>query len=268
MKRTGKLLVVFILMLLGVGPGSVFYPGRLAYAQDWETFMLLPLVIYEPPPAVKPFGPFDFPPRLADEWPFTATRGGNRPGELQAAREGGITVLVALTGSKSGYSDPHGCFSLELWQAALDRHDMDAIQPYVEDGTIAGLYAVDEPYDWDCGPTYPQLDQMCAYAQGRLPGIRCGFNAPPFWLAQGLGETDYAHLGFIFTQSNFRQTQDWSAWAAAQLDEARQINPAWPVYLSINVITDMPSPEQVQEAGIALRQTAPLTPQFGGEPPL
>jgi len=172
--------------------------------------------------------------------------------DLAVARAAGLRVLVALTGGRSGYTDSDGCFSLEMWRAALDRNDLAAVQPYVNDGTVAGLYAVDEPHDWSCGPTYTELNEVCRYANGRLPGIRCGFNAPPAWLADGLGETDFDQLGYLFTQTNFQRTSDWSGWAERQIDEA-----AWfdgPLWLSMNVVTGNPTVAQIQDAGVALCQ--------------
>jgi hypothetical protein len=245
MRRIATLGISLILLTLGV---------QVVAQDDGEHTIYLPLVLGVPsePGGQKPFGPFDFPPTLGDDWPFSASRLRNDPDLLEAARERGFTVLIALTGSKSRYTDADGCFDLEMWQATLDDHDMTELQPFVDDGTIDGLYAIDEPFDWDCGPTYAQLDQVCAYAQERLPGIRCGFNAPPSWLAEGLDETDYAHVGFFFTQANFSIARDWSAWAAQQIADARGINVALPVYLSMNVISYPPSAAQLQEAGIAL----------------
>ncbi len=212
----------------------------------------LPLVLSSD---AKPFGPFDFPPSEAEDWPFTASRLGRGASDLAAARAAGLGVLVALTGSRSNYTAANGCFSLSMWRAALDGNDLAAIQPYVDDGTILGLYALDEPFRWanDCGPTYVELNEVCRYANQRLPGISCGVNAPPGWLAQGLGETSYDQFGYLFTQTNFQHTHDWSAWAQQQLADAQWFN--GPLWLSINVSTANPTLAQIRDAGVTLCQT-------------
>jgi hypothetical protein len=168
---------------------------------------------------------------------------------LEQARQREVRVLIVLTGGHSNYTDSNGCFSVTMWRAALDRNNLAAIQPYVDDGTITGLYAIDEPHDWGnpaCGPTLAQIDEICSYAEDRIPGIRCGVNAPFSWLAG----YPYQHLGFLFTQSNFRRTSDWSAWSEEQLDAADWF--AGPIWLSMNVSQYATSLAQVEAAGTAL----------------
>jgi len=203
-----------------------------------------------PEPGIgKPFGPFNWVPD--GEWPFTASRLGRDLSHYELARQHGVTVLAALTGGHSSYTDGNGCFSVQMWQDALDRNNLTAFQSYVNDGTIGGLYAIDEPHDWgnDCGPTLADIDAICGYAQQRLPGILCGVNAPVFWLSG----YDYEHLGFIFTQTNFQRTSDWAAWAEQQFADA-----VWfdgDVWLSINAYTSNPTAAQIRDAAIALCQS-------------
>jgi len=198
----------------------------------------------------KPFGPFNWVP--GDDWSmFTASRLGRDLSHYEAARQQGVTVLAAFTGGHGAYTDSNGCFSVQMWQDALDRNNLAALQPYVDDGTIGGLYAIDEPHDWgnDCGPTLADIDTICAHAEERLPGILCGVNAPVSWL----GGHDYQHLGFIFTQTNFQRTSDWAAWAERQFADA-----AWfdgDVWLSINAYTGSPTAAQIRDAAIALCQS-------------
>jgi hypothetical protein len=177
------------------------------------------------------------------------TRIGYDLAALEATRQHGLKAFIVLTGAHSNYTDAGGCFSLSMWKAALDRRDAASILPYVQDGTIIGLYAVDEPYDWgnSCGPSFVELDAACEYAHQQLPGIACGYNAPPAWMAQG---APYQHIDYLFTQSNFQRTQDWQTWANNQLADA-----AWfvgPLYLSINVSEYNASTSQIQAAGVAL----------------
>ena len=202
----------------------------------------LPTETPTPEPTGKMFGPMNFPP-TTEGWPFNFSRLSNNLVDLQNAKAKGFHVLVALTGGKSGYTDSNGCFSLQMWKNRLDANDLAAIQPYVDGGTIVGLYAIDEPHDWTCGPTFTQLDELCTYARQKLPDVKCGFNAPPAWLAGKVSEIDY-----ILTQSNFGRTRDWVAWATEQAGYF----PDLPLFLSMNVVTYEPTPAQIREAGIAL----------------
>jgi len=198
----------------------------------------------------------NFPPTVAG-WPFNFSRLGNNLADLQAAKERGFKVLVALTGGKSGYTDGNGCFSLSMWKARLDANNLAAIQSYVDDGTIAGLYAIDEPHDWSCGPSFTDLNAVCAYAHLRLPDIACGFNAPPAWLAPGAAQLN--ELDYLLTQTNFSRTRDWAAWAEEQAGWTEQYFSGRPLYLSMNIVTYSPTPAQIQAAGEALcRSSAQL----------
>jgi hypothetical protein len=138
-----------------------------------------------------------------------------------------------------------------MWKNMLDSRDLTAIQPYVNDGTILGLYAIDEPHDWGCGPTFYQLNEVCRYAHQRLPEIACGFNTSPAWLRPGASQLD--QLDYLFTQTNFNRvpnTSDWVAWA-----DQTALDASWfsgPLYLSINAYTGSPTAAQVRDAAIAL----------------
>jgi hypothetical protein len=67
------------------------------------------------PAAGKPFGAFDWPPSLAGEWPFTASRytyyGEREMPEIRAASRNGVALLLEMTGRRLQYTDARGCFS-------------------------------------------------------------------------------------------------------------------------------------------------------------
>ena len=127
----------------------------------------------------------------------------------------GLKALVALTGSKKNYSDARGCFQLGMWKQALDRHDAARIQSLVDQGVLLGLYAIDEPHDWPCGPSFEDIDAACAYAGQKWPNLKCGVNAPPAWLKPGASKL--THVGFLFFQySNKKGTPGGMAQGAAR----------------------------------------------------
>lgn len=187
-------------------------------------------------------GLFNFPPELAPDWPIAVTRTSYR--NLAVSRTEGLSVLLALTGNRSSFSDRNGCFDLAMWKGQIDRHDAAFIRDYVDSGTIVGLYAIDEPHDWPCGPSIEDIDAACAYALSKWPGLRCGVNAPPAWLRPGLGRLD--HLGFILVQYSQRQGEV-DAWLRKQMDDA-----AWfqgELWFSIQFFDPRLSMSQLVEIG-------------------
>ena len=224
-------------------------PESTATPTPTPTATATPEPTFTPTPGVsKPFGPFDWLPRLNADWPFTLTRLNHNPDYLQEARDYGLLAFVAATGGHSNYTDGNGDFDLGAWMNILQTR-APALQEFVDDGILLGLYAVDEPHDWSGGqgPTFAELDDMCAWAHEVLPGVACGFNTPPAWLAQG---EPYQHIDYLFTQSNFSRTSDWAAWTEEQFTLADWFD--GPLYLSINVVSYGPTPAQIQAAGVAL----------------
>jgi len=214
-------------------------------------------------PEGKLFGVFNFPPEEKADWPFTATRLGGDPAKLSAAASAKMKVLVALTGSKKGYTDSKGCFSQSLWRARLDEAPAETIRKYVESGTIIGLYAIDEPHDWgksgSCKEvSYTDIDAACGYARQKWPGISCGVNSPPGWLKKGLKETSFSHLGFLFTQYNTSRG-NVDHWIDKQLKDAGWFKGK--IYLSINTVANSPSTNELLKAGTALCK-APINGVF------
>lgn len=207
--------------------------------------------------AGKPFGPFNWPASLADDWPFTVSRlgyyGEQSLPELDAASRNGVSVLVAMTGGRRRYTDTDGCFSLEMWKDEFNRRDLNILIPYIDSRTIVGLYAMDEPHDWSCGPTYTELNEICGYVHSKIPNLPCGFGgASPAWYEQGLNETDFSDLDYILVQYSLRfaPVQEWIDFQFEHVD--------WfhgDVWLSMNIYAYSPTPQEIRDTGIALCQS-------------
>ena len=118
--------------------------------------------------------------------------------DLPLLQGAGLKALVALTGNRKNYSDWRGCFQLSMWKQTLDRQDAPLIQRLVDQGVLLGLYAIDEPHDWVCGPSFEDIDAACAYAGQKWPKLKCGVNTPPGWLKPG--REKLSHIGFLFFQ--------------------------------------------------------------------
>lgn len=195
-------------------------------------------------------GVFGLPPDRAGDWPFAVTRAG--PDELPQLQGAGLKALVALTGSKRNYSDSRGCFQLALWKQALDRHDVARIQGLVDQGVLQGLYAIDEPHDWPCGPSFADIDAACAYAGQKWPKLKCGVNAPPGWLRPGRAQ--FGHLGFLLFQYASGRG-DPRAWLAKQTAEADWFH--GDIWLSIQLLKPRMSVSEFRQVALQFCSARP-----------
>ncbi len=195
---------------------------------------------------------------------FNFSRLGRDVVAIQRAGSTGSKALVAITGSESNYTDPDGCFNLETWKNFFDTYGasvLPTIQTYVNNGTILGLYATDEPHDWgnmSCGPTGEDIDEMCAHAKSRVTGLKCGVNTPPSWLAQQTPSGGYNNVDFVLTQNNFVRIQGyqaWLSWASVQRTYTNQLTQSSGIttmYLSMDIYTGSPTADLIQDAGYAM----------------
>lgn len=202
----------------------------------------------------KPFGAFDY--QFIGSWPFNSSRlvGTAR---LAAARAQGARVLVDLTGgNNAAYRDRRGCFSLARWRARLDANNYAALQSYINDGTIAALYAMDSPDKWGrCGPTGADIDAMCQYAKSRLPGVRCAVRAAPAWLSAQVPSGGYLYLDTIVAVASISDGLDdydeWRAWEEAQRLDANAAG-IYGLWTGIDIRSRRVPLEAVRNAGLAL----------------
>jgi hypothetical protein len=145
-----------------------------------------------PPPAHYagiPFGLFRTPPDL---W-SAEYNGGTReiPPEnllehLVAARRMGGKVIIRLVGASNRYLNADHTFSMTKWKQRLDRFRGIDFNSYIEDGTIAGHFILDEPHDpsnWG-GTTVPPavIDELAKYSKEIWPDMPTVVRAWPSFL--------------------------------------------------------------------------------------
>lgn len=113
---------------------------------------------------------------------------------LDSVRSRGGRVVLAVT--RSYTINPDGTFNLTYWKWEVDRYRSLPLQPYLEDGTIIGLYVVDEP---DCGPCYggrtiaqATVEEMARYAKTIWPDILTIARVVPGWFDGPPGYLDVA----------------------------------------------------------------------------
>jgi hypothetical protein len=137
---------------------------------------------------------------------------------LDAVQTAGGHVIVNLVGKRQDVKDADGHFSLSRWQAQLDRWRGLGLEPYIADGTILALRALDAPHDagyWNGqAVSYTDLEALAAYAHAAFPGLRVMVSSEPIWLAQYA--QPWQHLdGVIMTYSLSRG--DVNPWLEANL---------------------------------------------------
>jgi hypothetical protein len=108
---------------------------------------------------------------------------------IQAARG---RVVLALAGGPSAYTNADGTFNYELWQGRIDRYRDIQFDSYIEDGTVIGIYLVDEPNCSSCwgGQAIAQamVETMAEYSKSIWPNMKTIVRATPTWLAAYSGQ--------------------------------------------------------------------------------
>jgi hypothetical protein len=131
-----------------------------------------------PPPKYPgiPFGFFRTPPGV---W-SAEYNGGTRelPPEhlletLIAARRAGGKVILRFVGGEGRYRNGDGTFSITKWKQRLDRFRRIDFNSYIQDGTIAGHFILDEPHDksnWGGTTVAPAVvDELARYSKEIWP---------------------------------------------------------------------------------------------------
>jgi len=108
---------------------------------------------------------------------------------IQAAKG---RVVLTFPGSSARYTNVDGTFNFDLWKARLDRYTTVDFESYVTDGTIVGIYLIDEPSCASCwgGQVIPQdmVEAMAAYSKSLWPNMTTIARVDPTWLDDFSGE--------------------------------------------------------------------------------
>jgi hypothetical protein len=137
-----------------------------------------------------PFGMYHLP-ETEFAPPFTSTlQNGTDPDKvlpvLEAARKAGVTVYLNMFVSRRHIQNPDGSFSLDRWKQRIDRFRDLGLEPYIQDGTLAGNYLMDEPDSkgkWN-GQSVPfaDIEAAAAYSKQLWPGLTTMIRADPLFL--------------------------------------------------------------------------------------
>jgi hypothetical protein len=127
---------------------------------------------------------------------------------LRALHTSGMRVIIRLAGRQENYQNADGSFSLEKWEAQIDRFRRVNLSKFIVDGTIVAHQIVSEakaPAQWG-GTIIPNdvLDEMARYSKSIWPGMETVVRTDP---------TD-------FEEDAAGIQQPWPGWQWKYLDAA------------------------------------------------
>jgi hypothetical protein len=161
--------------------------------------------------------------------------------QINAARDHGQRLVLAMTGGGSTELTTNGQFDMTKWKSMMDTYRTTAIQDAVAagvaDGTIIGNVLIDEPETkrWGTVVTKALVDEMAVYVKGIFPTLPVGVNHGPPAVKKWRTTERYKVLDFVRYQYNWYITfGDVVAWRESVLAQAKLdgVTPA----LSINVL--------------------------------
>jgi hypothetical protein len=119
---------------------------------------------------------------------------------LAAIRAAGGRVVLALAGGPSAFTNADGTFNFDLWKARLARYSVIDFNSYISDGTVMGVFLIDEPSCSSCwgGQAIPQetVEAMAQYSKSIWPTMTTIARTDPTWLKGFSGQYVYLDAGW------------------------------------------------------------------------
>jgi hypothetical protein len=128
--------------------------------------------------------------------------------ELVTARaKGGRLILKLVGGRDSRTKNADGTFSLSMWKALVDKFKPLNLSSYINDGTLMGVFLVDEPHNtskWG-GKAIPHstVEAMAKHTKLIWPTLTTFVRARPSWLAQSSITYTYLDAGWFQYEANY-----------------------------------------------------------------
>ena len=147
--------------------------------------------------------------------------------QINAARNKGQRLMVAMTGGPSERFTTHGQFDMTKWKNTMNKYNKSALKTAVAaavaDGTIIGNQMIDEPEtkQWGTVLTKAKLDQMAAYVKTIFPTLPVGLNhGPPGYKWRATER--YTKVDYVMYQYNHYITSgNIVTWREAVLAQAK-----------------------------------------------
>jgi hypothetical protein len=181
-----------------------------------------------------PYGPFGLWKMNTLKWgpePFTASHNFINADtlvlQINAARNKGQRLVVAMTGGGSTQYTTNGQFDMTKWKNVMNTYRKSALKKAVaaavSDKTIIGNLLIDEPEtkQWGTVLTKPMIDQMAAYVKTIFPTLPVGVNhGPPGYTWRSWER--YTKVDYVAYQYAYWVTKgNVVAWRDAALAQAR-----------------------------------------------
>jgi hypothetical protein len=119
---------------------------------------------------------------------------------LATIRAAGGRVVLALAGGPSAFTNADGTFNFDLWKTRLARYSVIDFNSYISDGTIVGVFLIDEPACSMCwgGQAIPQdtVEAMARYSKSIWPTMTTIARVDPTWLKEFSGQYVYLDAGW------------------------------------------------------------------------
>lgn len=127
---------------------------------------------------------------------------------LSAVRARGGRVVLMFAGNPRYYTDSRGHFSLSKWKDRVDRFKRINLDSYINDGTIAGHYMIDEPNDkanWN-GTTVSisTLEEMGRHSKQLWPKMATIVRTRPDYFTRTPRHVDAAWATYLSRHGNPR----------------------------------------------------------------
>jgi hypothetical protein len=128
--------------------------------------------------------------------------------ELQEVKSKGGKVILALSGSPKYYLDGK-YFSLSKWKERVNRYKGINFRSYVDDGTVAGHYLIDEPNDpanWGGRPVSSStVEEMAKYSKSIWPTMATIVRAEPKFMGDNHRYLDAAWAQYLYRRGNVNE---------------------------------------------------------------
>jgi hypothetical protein len=144
-------------------------------------------------------------------------------GELAGVRAKGGRVVIKLVGGPDDVvQNSDGTFSFTKWKALVDRFKTIDFSSYVADGTVLGIYLIDEPQNaakW-AGKiiTHATVEAMAKHSKQIWPAMTTFVRAPPRWLAASPITYRYLDAGWVQYEP---YNGDVNQWVTGQVADAK-----------------------------------------------
>jgi len=109
-------------------------------------------------------------------------------------------AVLSFPGGPGAYTNDDGTFNLDKWKTRMARYAGINFASYIQDGTVIGIYVIDQPNCTTCwgGQAIPQsmVEEMARYTDSLYPGAATIARADPTWLAAYQGQYTYLDAGW------------------------------------------------------------------------